>query len=196
MNRIKVIAICGKSAAGKDTLLQEILKLNRPDIHEIISCTTRPPREGEVHGKNYYFLSNQDFADKIENGKMLEATVFRDWCYGTSIDSLNPEAINVGVFNMDGIDILLDNPNIDLYVVMVEASDKTRLLRSLQREIYPDVDEIVRRYWADKEDFAYASDVVNFILMNEGQGINPEAAAEMASMIIANAEAFWAKKTN
>ena len=57
--KIKVIAICGKSAAGKDTLLQEILKLNRPDVHEIISCTTRPPREGEVHGKNYYFLSNQ-----------------------------------------------------------------------------------------------------------------------------------------
>ena len=54
--KIKVIAICGKSAAGKDTLLQEILKLNRPDVHEIISCTTRPPREGEAHGKNYYFL--------------------------------------------------------------------------------------------------------------------------------------------
>ena len=67
--KIKVIAICGKSAAGKDTLLQEILKLNRPDVHEIISCTTRPPREGEIHGKNYYFLSNQEFADKIENGK-------------------------------------------------------------------------------------------------------------------------------
>ena len=155
MNKIKVIAICGKSAAGKDTLLQEILKLNRPDIHEIISCTTRPPREGEVHGKNYYFLSNQDFADKIENGEMLEATVFRDWCYGTSLDSLRPDAINVGVFNIDGIDILYDNPNIDLYVIEVKASAKTRLIRSLNREENPDVDEIVRRYLADEKDFEY-----------------------------------------
>lgn len=185
-NKIKVIAICGKSAAGKDTLLQEILKLNRPDIHEIISCTTRPPREGEVHGKNYYFLSNQDFADKIENGEMLEATVFRDWCYGTSLDSLCPNAINVGVFNVDGIDILYDNPSIDLYVIEVKASAKTRLIRSLNREENPDVDEIVRRYLADEKDFEYfyGSDSV---FLNE----NTQNMSECAKEALYWAEKHW-----
>lgn len=152
MNKIKIVAICGKSAAGKDTLLKEFLKLDK-SIHEIVSCTTRPPREGEIHGINYFFLSNQEFADKIENGEMLEATVFRDWCYGTSLDSLDIENINVGVFNLDGIDILLENPKVDLYIVEVYAPDKLRLLRSLNRESNPDVKEIIRRYEADEKDF-------------------------------------------
>ena len=184
--KIKVIAICGKSAAGKDTLLQEILKLNRPDVHEIISCTTRPPREGEVHGKNYYFLSNQDFADKIENGEMLEATVFRDWCYGTSLDSLRPDAINVGVFNVDGIDILYDNPNIDLYVIEVKASAKTRLIRSLNREENPDVDEIVRRYLADEKDFEYFYGF-NSVFHNE----DTQNMSECAKAALYYAEKHW-----
>lgn len=183
-NKIKVIAICGKSAAGKDTLLQEILKLDRPDIHEIISCTTRPPREGEVHGKNYYFLSNQEFADKIENGQMLEATVFRDWCYGTSLDALRSDAINVGVFNVDGIDILYDNPNIDLFVIEVLASAKTRLIRSLNREENPDVDEIIRRYLADEKDFEHFYGY-NVIFNNEDvQDMNEGAKGAL----------YWAEK--
>lgn len=185
-NKIKVIAICGKSAAGKDTLLQEILKLNRPDIHEIISCTTRPPREGEVHGKNYYFLSNQEFADKIENGEMLEATVFRDWCYGTSLDSLRSDAINVGVFNVDGIDILYDNPNIDLYVIEVQASAKTRLIRSLNREKNPDVDEIIRRYLADEKDFEYFYGFNSVFLNEDTQNMN-----ECAKAALHYAEKHW-----
>ena len=188
---IKILALCGQSAAGKDTLLQEILKLNRPDIHEIVSCTTRPPREGEVHGKNYYFLTNEEFADKIENGEMLEATVFRDWCYGTSLDSLNPEAINVGVFNIDGIDILIDNPKIDLYVVEVQASAKTRLLRSLNREEHPDVDEIVRRYLADQNDFEHFYGW-NSVFHNEGLIDLNEAARSVLCL----AERHWAETTN
>lgn len=186
MNKIKILAICGQSAAGKDTLLQEILKLNSPDIHEIISCTTRPPREGEVHGKNYYFLTHEEFADKIENGKMLEATVFRDWCYGTSLDSLNPEAINVGVFNVDGIDILYDNPEIDLYVIEVKASAKTRLLRSLNREEHPDVDEIVRRYLADQKDFEHFYGA-NTIIQNE----NIQDMNEVARATLFYAQQYW-----
>lgn len=194
--RIKILAICGKSAAGKDTLLQEILKLNRPDVHEIISCTTRPPREGEVHGKNYYFLANEEFANKIENGKMLEATVFRDWCYGTSLDSLNPEAINVGVFNVDGIDILMDNPKIDLYVVLTQASDKCRLIRSLRREINPDVDEIVRRYLADKKDFESFSQFYEPDYILDTEGIGCVQMKEAASDIVFDAIHHWTKTTN
>ena len=193
---IKILALCGKSAAGKDTLLQEILKLNRPDIHEIISCTTRPPREGEVHGKNYYFLTNEEFADKIEKGEMLEATVFRDWCYGTSLDTLNPEAINVGVFNVDGIDILCDNPNVDLYVVLIQASDKCRLIRSLRREINPDVDEIVRRYLADKKDFESFSQFYEPDYILDTEGIGCAQMKETVSDIMSDAIRHWAKTTN
>ena len=54
MTNYKIIAIMGEAGSGKDTLMKEVLKAC-PGLHEIVSCTTRPPREGEVHGtKNRY----------------------------------------------------------------------------------------------------------------------------------------------
>lgn len=53
---IKIIALIGESGSGKDTLMKEFLMLHK-DCNEIISCTTRPRREGEIDGKNYNFLS-------------------------------------------------------------------------------------------------------------------------------------------
>ena len=108
MNKYRIIAICGKSAAGKDTLLHEIIK-NNPEVHEIISCTTRPPREGEVDGKNYFFLTESQFREKCVNHEMLEMSEFRAWYYGTAIDGVNPRLINVGVFNPTGIYNLMKN---------------------------------------------------------------------------------------
>lgn len=52
----KIIALIGKAGAGKDTILREIIK-NNSDLHEMISCTTRPKREGEVDGVNYFYLT-------------------------------------------------------------------------------------------------------------------------------------------
>ena len=85
MNKYRLIALCGKSASGKNTLLRKIIKQN-PESHEIISCTTRPSREGEIDGKDYFFLSLEEFANKDINGEMLEVSKFRDWYYGTPID--------------------------------------------------------------------------------------------------------------
>ncbi len=153
MSKYKIIALIGEAGSGKDTLMKEILKAF-PGLHEIISCTTRPPREGEVHGKNYFFLTDEEFAAKVLNMEMFEATSFRDWFYGTSIDSLDETVINIGVFNPDGIDALLESPDVDVDVYYVCAQAKTRLLRQLNRENDPDVDEIIRRYRTDQEDFA------------------------------------------
>ena len=52
----KIIAIMGEAGTGKDSLMQEILKL-KPEFHEIISCTTRPMRQGEAEGVNYYYYT-------------------------------------------------------------------------------------------------------------------------------------------
>ena len=62
--------------------------------------------------------------------------------------------INIGVFNPDGILSMLQNPEVELAVVHVRASDKTRLIRQLSREENPNIEEILRRYQADKKDFS------------------------------------------
>ena len=152
VSKYKVVTLAGKAGAGKDTIFQEILKLN-PNLNEIISCTTRPKRENEIDGKNYHFLTNIEFTKKILNNEMLEATVFNDWFYGTPLSSLNLNKINIGVFNPTGIEALSTNPNIELTSILINTSDKNRLLRQLNREENPNVDEIIRRYNTDKHDF-------------------------------------------
>jgi guanylate kinase len=168
MNKYKIIAICGKSAAGKDTLLQGMLNHEKEELHEIISHTTRPPREGEVDGKNYHFISYNEFIHKIWHKEMLETAKYRDWWYGTALDSLSKDKINIGVFNRKGLDSLKDHKDIiDVYVVYVNAPAKTRLLRALHREENPDVDEIVRRYQADESEWDGYLDQ-NFFIENNG----------------------------
>lgn len=196
MNKYKVIAICGKSASGKDTLLRLLLQLF-PWLHKIVNSTTRPQRDYEVNGKDYYFLSLEEFIeqDYIQN-KMIETAQFREWYYGTSIEALKLNKINVGVFNPIGLYNLTKRDDIDLYVVYVNATDKERLLRSLMREENPDVDEIIRRYLADKEVFSFLSQIYepDFTVDNINQtsiGLENEART-----VYANLPRHWAEKAN
>lgn len=151
-NKIKILAIVGESGTGKDTIAKRLCKNKK--YHPIVSTTTRPKREGEIEGVNYHFVSPDTFGDLVAKDKMLEATCFNDWFYGTSLGSLDKDKINVGVFNPEGLDILAENNIIDLYVARIIVDDKTRLMRQLKREKNPNVDEIIRRYKTDKEDFS------------------------------------------
>lgn len=154
----KIIALCGESGAGKDRTLHEIFNMDQErfssQFHKIINCTTRPPREGEIEGVHYHFMTPAVFADYLLHNTMLEATEHRDWFYGTTIDALSDEKVNIGVFNPIAIDILAEDPRVELKVYKIAASPKTRMLRQLNRVSNPDVDEIVRRYSTDKKDFA------------------------------------------
>ena len=89
MNKVKVIALFGKAGSGKDTILRALVKVDPDKFNEIVSCTTRPPREGEQEGVNYHFLTIDQFTEKVLNGDMLEATEFIDWHFGTAVSSLS-----------------------------------------------------------------------------------------------------------
>ena len=84
---------------------------------------------------------------------MLEISVFNNWYYGTSLANIDEKALNIGVFNPEGVESLRNNPDIDLFVVYIIADDKVRLLRQLNREESPDCHEIVRRFSTDEQDF-------------------------------------------
>lgn len=167
----KIIALIGEAGTGKDSLMNAILAL-RPDFHEIISCTTRPKREGEVHGVNYFYYTPEQFGDMVLHDEMLECTVFNDWFYGTSYDSLRSDCINIGVFSPVAVEALIARPDVDVQVVRLRAGAKTRLLRQLNREDSPNVDEIVRRYSADKIDFDGVDEDFNCIVEWNGDGID------------------------
>lgn len=150
--KYKIVALIGESGSGKDTVLKETVQ-KYPELHRIITCTTRPPREYEDDGVDYHFYSHEDFIRDIWNKKIIEYSVFNTWFYGTSINALQKDKINIGVFNPTSIRTLIKDPDCDVLVIYVRASDKERLLRQLGREKSPNVREIVRRAAADYEDF-------------------------------------------
>lgn len=152
-DKYKIYAFFGKSGAGKDTIQKWIVSHRDYETKGIISCTTRPKRDNEVGGEDYYFLTNEEFTKEVLNGNMLEATEFNDWFYGTRISELDKDKINVGVFNIQGIECLLDDPRLDVIPFYVDVPDKTRLMRVLQREENPDCHEICRRFLSDEKDF-------------------------------------------
>ncbi|MBO5739132.1 guanylate kinase [bacterium] len=78
----KLFVISGSSGVGKGTVIKEFLKRN-PEFKLSVSCTTRKPRAGEVHGENYFFLSREDFETCIEKNEFLEWAEFSGNLYGT-----------------------------------------------------------------------------------------------------------------
>lgn len=184
-----IIAIMGKSGSGKDTLCRALLK--RPEFknaREIISCTTRPIRDNEKDGVDYHFLTNEQFTNQILSGEMVEATVFNDWCYGTSVNNLDATCLNIGVFNPEGVGLLRGRDNINLKVIYLEANDKDRLLRQLNREKNPDCHEIIRRFSADESDFS--EEEIEYIAPEMFVTNNNGASIDRLAEVIATA---WAK---
>ncbi len=78
----QLILLTGPSGVGKGTLLQA-LRQRHPDLPVSVSATTRPPRPGEVEGKNYYFVTRDQFQDLIDQGALLEWAEFAGNYYGT-----------------------------------------------------------------------------------------------------------------
>ncbi len=74
-----LIVVSGPSGAGKDTVVQRMQERGLP-IHFVVTATTRPKRPGETHGKDYWFVSKEEFARMIEHNELIEyAIVYGDY---------------------------------------------------------------------------------------------------------------------
>jgi len=105
MNKIQLekgllLVVSAPSGAGKTTICKEILKI-LPHLRFSVSCTTRPPREGEQNGKDYHFISEDEFRNRIAKGEFIEWAENYGYLYGT----LKKEIKN---FEDKTFDILLD----------------------------------------------------------------------------------------
>ena len=171
MKKYKIIALCGESGAGKDFTLNEVIRWDReycftPRFHKITHTTTRPPRDNEINGHSYYFLSLSEYrAKRKESWPIVEVEYKDKWYYSVFKQDLMFDKINIGVFSPAMIELLRTDPRVEVIVVKIAAADKTRLRRQLDRSKNPDVEEIIRRFEADKVDFANLK--VDYTLNNE-----------------------------
>ena len=101
MNKGIIFIVSSPSGCGKTTIIRNFLKQNKKGYYFSISHTTRPKRKNEINGKDYYFISKEEFMKMIKEDKFLEWAVVHNNYYGTSkekvIENLNK-----------GIDVILD----------------------------------------------------------------------------------------
>ena len=180
MQKIKVVALFGKCAAGKDTI-QNWLIANSPNIKKIVSCTTRAPRDYEVDGVDYHFLTTLEFTQKVLDGLMLEAVSFRDNFYGAAIDELDENKINIAVFELNGIHALLDDPRIDVMCIYIDVDDKIRLLRALNREEHPNCLKLCERFI--EEDKTFSEFDFDYYIFNNNRQMNEPSFSEVLKII-------------
>lgn len=82
-NRGNLFIISAPSGTGKTTVVGELVQEHAKEMERVITCTTRPPRLGEVNGKDYHFLSSEEYQKKIEESGFLEYQEIYDHSYGT-----------------------------------------------------------------------------------------------------------------
>ena len=99
MDKGRLFVISGPSGAGKGTICKKLLEDEK--MHLSVSMTTRAPREKEVHGESYYFVTHEEFHKTVSEGGLLEWAEIYDNCYGT------PKAPVIEKLNQ-GTDVLLE----------------------------------------------------------------------------------------
>jgi guanylate kinase len=180
-----LLVISAPSGAGKTTLCRRLLQ-EFPRMRYSVSCTTRPPRKGEVDGVSYFFLSEEDFMRRREKGEFLEHAKVHGYWYGTLSETVEKNLAG-------GYDVLMDidvqgaqtirerlrrsgeletlrNAYVDVFIVppSIEALEERLRLRAqdaedvIQRRVHKATEEM--RHWPaydyvivnDQLDHAYA----------------------------------------
>ena len=160
----KIFYIMGKSASGKDRIYSLLEDQRELKLKTLVLYTTRPIRDGEENGKNYYFVSDEKLNEFRKNGNVIEErsyhTVYGIWTYFTAddgqIDLQKYDYLVIGTLeSYYGMREYFGEEQ--LIPIYIEVEDGLRLERALCRERQqkePKYAEMCRRFLADAEDFS------------------------------------------
>ena len=159
----KIYYVMGKSSSGKDTIYKMLLE-RHPQFHTVVPYTTRPIREGERDGVEYFFVDAEELHEMQKAEKIIEMRSYNTkcgiWTYFTADD---------GQIDLDRYDYLMIGTLVSyralreyfgeerLVPIYIEVEDGLRLSRALERErrqADPKYAEMCRRFLADTEDFS------------------------------------------
>lgn len=159
-----IFCLMGKSSSGKDTVYQRLLADTQLGLHRLVTGTTRPIREGEHDGEEYYFYTDEQFQQLQADGRIIECrsydTVHGVWNYFTvaheTLDVVHRDYLTINT--LEAYVKLRDYFGADrLIPVYLEVDDGLRLQRALDRErsqALPRYKELCRRFLADEADFS------------------------------------------
>ena len=160
----KIFYIMGKSAARKDHIYSLLAENEELHLKKMILYTTRPIREGEENGREYFFTGEETRNRFREEGRLIEErsynTIHGIWTYYTADDGqVNLEKYDyIGIGTLESFVKLKEYYGEDMVIpIYIEVEDGERLSRALFRERQqssPKYSEMCRRFLADAEDFS------------------------------------------
>lgn len=171
-----MILLVGKSCSGKDTIQKELIKMG---MNAVVSYTTRPPREDEVDGVAYHFITEEEFLEKERQGFFAETVSYnvsgdRTWYYGSAVKDLTDD--KVFIVNPYGLRQIMKLESLNPIAFYIMANDDIIWNRLRQRG--DDAAEARRRLSADDVDFIGIDKDVHFAFSND-IGLSPKTLAEM-----------------
>lgn len=165
----KMYILVGPSGSGKNAILDEV-KRRHSEVIEVIGMTTRPPREGELDGIHYHFVSERQFLDAEQRGEFLESSEFQGNHYGTPVEPVKTwlrggriVANILDIRGTRGIKEVLKDKAVTIFVS--PGSAKTLRSRLSQRKGYRGEDLEGRLAVAAK--YMLEADSFDHILINE-----------------------------
>ena len=178
-----ILVISGPSGVGKGTLRQRLLR-RFPSMRRSISVTTRRPRPGEVHGRDYFFVSREEFQRMISEGAFLEWAWVFDELYGTPARWVEEQLTK-------GIDVILEidvqgalqvrEKKPDAVLVFIMPPSWEELERRLRKRHTEDEEEVRKRLEVAKREIEMAPRY-DYIVVNDDLD---QAAYELECIVVA-----------
>ncbi|MGN0373855.1 MAG: guanylate kinase [Butyrivibrio sp.] len=161
----KIYVIMGKSSSGKDTIYSRLCNMPKLNLNTITLYTTRPKRDGEEEGREYYFTDENTVDIFNREGRIVELraynTVYGVWKYFTADDGqvdLKSNKKYIIIATLEAYEKYIKYYGKENVVpIYIEVDDKTRIHRALEREdsqAVPKYAEMCRRFLADENDFS------------------------------------------
>lgn len=160
----KIFLLMGKSTSGKDSIYRRIIGEKEPDLKKVVPYTTRPKRDGESDGVQYFFKNEAEYQALSDLGKIIEErtyhTNYGEWRYFTAddgqIDLSSGNYLVIGT--LESYCYFRDYFGKENVVpILIDVDARIRLERAMKREekqLHPRYDEMCRRFLADEEDFS------------------------------------------
>lgn len=163
-----LIVLSGPSGCGKDSVCERLKEYNN-NFWVSISCTTRTPREGEENGINYFFVTKDEFKEKVKKDEFLEYAVYNGNYYGTPKDKIN-EYLNKGidvilVIEVQGALKIKHKVPEAVFIFLMPPSMKDLVYRLKKRGTETD-EKIIKRF---KEAYKEINEVTkyNYVVVND-----------------------------
>ncbi len=160
----KIFLLMGKSTSGKDTIYKNLILDQELNLKKVVPYTTRPMRDNETDGVQYFFKSDTAYLELRDAGKIIE-----ERCYNTNYGKWRYFTVDDGQIDLnEGNYLVIGTLESYCYIrdyfgkenvipLLIDVTAKIRLERAMKREEgqeHPRYDEMCRRFLADEEDFS------------------------------------------